>query len=264
MEDAATLCSPDEMQQIVYNATSDCGGKTPKTGANESNWTNDLVTEYEKHIESNDLYSDSHGRATKYLSLVIGNPAFTTPYSFIDIYGDPAFTITGNLGYTISTGGTDAPSASFNISPPSGTTETNFTFTDTSINKPTSWNWNFGDNTTNSTQQNTTHTYSAAGNYTVNLTVSNANGSSSKNMTINVTSKPALPVFPNYTKPPTDPNHDGFYEDINGNGQLDFDDVVAYYDNMDWIGQNKLTAYFDYNRNGQIDFDDVVKLYDML
>ena len=64
-------------------------------------------------------------------------------------------------------------------------------FTDYSTNV-TSWNWNFGDGGT-STQQNPVHTYSAAGNYTVNLTVSNANGTNSKSATINVTT-PALPV----------------------------------------------------------------------
>jgi PKD repeat protein len=32
------------------------------------------------------------------------------------------------------------------------------------------------------------------------------------------------------TKPQTDPDHDGCYEDINGNGILDFDDVVKLYD----------------------------------
>jgi PKD repeat protein len=250
------------MQQIVSTATLATGGKTPSSGANELNWTINLVTAYENHIETNILYSDSNGRASKYMSLVIGNPALTTPYSFTDIYGDPAFTITGNLGYTISTGGTGVPSASFNISPSSGTTATTFTFIDTSINTPTSWSWDFGDGS-NSTARNMTHKYSSAGTYAVKLTVSNANGTSSKIADINV-SQPILPVFPNYTNPPTDLNNDGLCEDINGNGQLDFDDVAAYYDNMDWITQQGLTQYFDYNWNSQIDFDDVVKLYDML
>jgi YVTN family beta-propeller protein len=75
---------------------------------------------------------------------------------------------------------------------------------------------------------------------------------------------PALPVFHGYTNPPTDPNHDGLYEDINGNGVLDFDDIVTYYDNIDLMKQNGLTAFFDYNHNGLIDFDDVKKLNDML
>jgi len=62
----------------------------------------------------------------------------------------------------------------------------------------------------------------------------------------------------------TDPNHDGLYEDINGNGILDFNDVVAYYDNIDWIVENMQLEFFDYNKNGLIEFDDVVMLYDML
>ena len=41
---------------------------------------------------------------------------------------------------------------------------------------PTAWNWSFGDGTY-STIKNPTHTYSAAGNYTVALTVSNSAGS---------------------------------------------------------------------------------------
>src|SRR5204862_318933 len=44
----------------------------------------------------------------------------------------------------------------------------------------TSWQWTFGDGTTGSTAQNPSHTYSAAGSYTVTLTVKdNQNASSS-------------------------------------------------------------------------------------
>src|SRR5207302_1001928 len=44
----------------------------------------------------------------------------------------------------------------------------------------TSWQWTFGDGTTGSTAQNPLHTYSAAGSYTVTLTVKdNQNASSS-------------------------------------------------------------------------------------
>jgi len=79
-----------------------------------------------------------------------------------------------------------------------------------------------------------------------------------------LTLKTPLLAFPDYTNPPTDLDQNGLYEDINGNGMLDFDDVVAYYDNMEWIEENAPVAFFDYNSNGLIDFDDVVKLYDML
>ncbi len=60
----------------------------------------------------------------------------------------------------------------------------NVQFADTSQNA-NGWNWNFGDGT-NSTEQNPEHTYSQAGNYTVNLTVNNENGTSSASKTINV------------------------------------------------------------------------------
>ena len=210
-------------------------------------------------------------------------------------------------------------------------------FNDTSKDA-TGWRrWDFGDGA-NSTQQNVTHVYTAAGNFVVNLTVSNSNGTdmksatinvnkvsptitwnnpvnitygtplsntqlnatasvpgtfnytpplgtvlsmgnnqtllvdftpndttnyttASKNVTINVT---GIPVFPGCTNPPTDPDHDGLYEDVNGNGQLDFDDVVVYYDNMEWIRQQGLTDYFNYDRAGSIDFNDVVTLYNMI
>ncbi len=48
-------------------------------------------------------------------------------------------------------------------------------FTDQSTQSPTAWAWTFGDDGT-STAQHPSHTYSAAGTYTVSLTASNANG----------------------------------------------------------------------------------------
>jgi Zn-dependent metalloprotease/chitodextrinase len=48
-------------------------------------------------------------------------------------------------------------------------------FTDASLYGPTSWSWNFGDGGT-STMQNPSHTYNAAGDYNVQLTVENCHG----------------------------------------------------------------------------------------
>ena len=60
-------------------------------------------------------------------------------------------------------------------------------FNNSSLNA-TGWKWDFGDGK-NSTVQNPIHTYTAAGNYTVNLTASNANGTSSTLGKISVSTK---------------------------------------------------------------------------
>ena len=66
-------------------------------------------------------------------------------------------------------------------------------FTDTSTETPTSWSWSFGDGNT-STQQNPSHTYVAAGTYSVELTASNSDGSDTFSASITVTA--ALPNAP--------------------------------------------------------------------
>ena len=50
-------------------------------------------------------------------------------------------------------------------------------FTDTSTGSPTSWDWDFGDGSPHSTEQNPLHVYATRGPYTVVLTATNAGGS---------------------------------------------------------------------------------------
>ena len=83
------------------------------------------------------------------------------------------------------------PVASFNNNATSGYAPLSVQLNDTSTGAPTQWFWDFGDGA-NSTEQNTTHTYSAAGNYNVNLTVNNTNGTDSKSTTITVITQPTL------------------------------------------------------------------------
>ena len=66
-------------------------------------------------------------------------------------------------------------------------------FNDASSNSPTQWNWDFGDGST-STDANPAHVYAAAGTYTVNLTVSNADGSDTASKAITVTGTSASPI----------------------------------------------------------------------
>src|SRR5213592_2007152 len=99
-------------------------------------------------------------------------------------------------GYTLratASGLTDATSSAFNITPPpnqspvaaftSSCPTLACSFSDQSSDPDgsvTSWQWTFGDGSTGSTAQNPSHTYSAAGTYTVTLTVKdNQNASSS-------------------------------------------------------------------------------------
>jgi YVTN family beta-propeller protein len=76
------------------------------------------------------------------------------------------------------------PIANFSSNVTSGYAPLTVQFTDLSGNA-TGWNWSFG-NRAKSSQQNSTYTYFLIGNYTVNLTVSNENGTDSKIATIMV------------------------------------------------------------------------------
>ena len=94
------------------------------------------------------------------------------------------------------------PIANFTSSLTSGIAPLNVSLTDTSIGSPTSWSWNFGDGS-NSTVQNPVHTYSAAGNYTVSLTVSNAGGSNTTTKTDYITVTTWRPPVAAFSASPT-------------------------------------------------------------
>ncbi|WP_226011525.1 serpin family protein [Halomicrobium salinisoli] len=60
---------------------------------------------------------------------------------------------------------------------------------------------------------------------------------------------------------PTDPDDDGRYEDLNGNGEVDYDDVVTYFENMDESSMTDHVDAYDYNGNGDLDYADLVDLF---
>jgi PKD repeat protein len=77
-------------------------------------------------------------------------------------------------------GGGTAPTAAFSASPTTGTAPLTVQFTDTSAGGPTSWEWDFqNDGSIDSTQQSPNFVYTSPGTYSVKLTVSNTSGSSS-------------------------------------------------------------------------------------
>nr|WP_319372975.1 leucine-rich repeat protein [uncultured Methanobacterium sp.] len=70
------------------------------------------------------------------------------------------------------------PVADFTATPVSGYAPLTVQFNETSLNNPTSWAWDFdNDSVIDSTLQNPTWTYSTAGNYSVKLTATNSVGS---------------------------------------------------------------------------------------
>ena len=71
---------------------------------------------------------------------------------------------------------TPKPVAAFTSSVTAGVVPFLVDFTDTSVQGPTSWAWDFGDGST-ATARNPSHTYTVAGIYTVTLTATNAGGS---------------------------------------------------------------------------------------
>ena len=90
------------------------------------------------------------------------------------------------------------PVAKFTTNVSEGYAPLTVQFNDNSENA-ISFNWDFGDGTT-STDKNPIHTYSTAGIYAVNLTVSNENGAASKLATINVLEiTPSVPPVADFT-----------------------------------------------------------------
>ncbi len=85
------------------------------------------------------------------------------------------------------------PIADFVATPTHGTAPLTVQFNDTSTSSTGMWEWAFGDGGT-SNSQNTSHQYTHPGTYTINLTVTNADGSYRKIKTnyINVTSRSSI------------------------------------------------------------------------
>ncbi len=129
------------------------------------------------------------------------------------------------------------PVANFTANVTAGPAPLAVRFTDTSSNNPTFWSWSFGDGAT-STEQNPVHTYTAAGTYTVNLTVSTGSGSDTL----------SRPGYVTVT----------VRGDFNGNGAVDVGDVskVAYM----VVGKAAADLAADFNRNSAVDIGDAAKI----
>lgn len=152
------------------------------------------------------------------------------------------------------------PVAAFSANATFGKTPLSIRFTDASTGGVSSWAWDFeNDGTVDSTVQNPQHIYPEDGAYTVNLTVAGPAGSDSELKEGYI--RAGLRPLPGFMNPPTDPDGDGLYEDLNANGAKDLNDVVRFFKNIVWMIQNEPAACFDFNGNGNLDLNDVVRLF---
>ena len=106
-------------------------------------------------------------------------------------------TTTNTVIATVNVGTSPAAFGQFIVSPPVANFTSNVTegyaplsvqFNDTSTGTPTSWEWNFGDGSDDSTEQNTTHTFADVGVYHVTLTVMKygSNSTITKDITVSL------------------------------------------------------------------------------
>jgi PKD repeat protein len=93
------------------------------------------------------------------------------------------------------------PAANFTANRTEGKNPLPVAFTDLSTGFPESWVWQFGDGST-STAKNPVHTYSDAGIFTVNLTVSNNEGTDTLNRTDYINVSPSLSPTSSFTGTP--------------------------------------------------------------
>ncbi len=128
---------------------------------------------------------DAEGKPVQLLSRVLVNGMTTVQF----FAGD-----TAGIAKILVQSGTTIGSLNLQIVEPPPVPAADFTFatsglsvlfTDASTDA-TSWHWDFGDNST-STTRNPSHTYAAAGSYTVTLTATNSAGNATKQKFVEVT-----------------------------------------------------------------------------
>lgn len=105
------------------------------------------------------------------------------------------------------------------------------------------------------------HVYSQVGNYTVTVVVtddSTAAGSATVQVTVTFVTLSGM------TSPAQDLDGDGKAEDINGNGRLDFADLIVLFGQKDSPEIQNNQSDFDFNGNGFVDLADIVTLFGAL
>jgi PKD repeat protein len=127
------------------------------------------------------------------------------------------------------------------------------------------WAWDVNnDGVVESTARNFTYTYTTSGLKSVRYNVTTTMGMNSTIKMSYIAVNTTILPFPGYTDLPTNVGTGDIYQDINGNGHLDFDDIVAFFESHEWAIYNQPVQYFDYNYNTRLDWNDVIIEYDVV
>jgi PKD repeat protein len=110
-------------------------------------------------------------------------------------------------------------------------------------------------------------TFDAPGPHDVSLRVSDADGFATRRtrtIVVDVDADGGGPGPVVGDSPPTDPDGDGLYEDVDGDGEAGVGDVVALYDGRDAAAPREHPAAFDFSGDLRVGLGDVVALFDRL
>ena len=107
------------------------------------------------------------------------------------------------------------------------------------------------------------HDYSSYGIYRVIVTVTDDEGMWGS-ASFQVEIRHVCPLIGGSTEPSLDHDADLKCEDVNGNGRLDFSDVVLLFKNLDAPEVLNNAEDFDFNGNGLLDMADLIALFELV
>lgn len=107
------------------------------------------------------------------------------------------------------------------------------------------------------------HDYGSYGMYQVTVTVTDDEGTWGSD-SFQVEIRHVCPLISDSIEPSLDNDADFKCEDVNGNGRLDFSDVVLLFRNLESPEVLDNVADFDFNGNGLLDMADLIALFEMV
>lgn len=95
----------------------------------------------------------------------------------------------------------------------------------------------------------------APGNYSVEVTVGD------DNVTRNLTVETGAPTLPGAQGQAADPDNDGLFEDVDGDGSVNVFDAIALYNNRNSAAVQDNIGLFDFDGDSSVDVFDAIELY---